>query len=177
MDKCELRKIAKETRKTLDIKSISVNIAHNIENMTEFQKSRNVLLFYPKDYEINLISLCEKYNRQKNFYLPKVKGSELVVCPFDCATKLEVSTFNIHEPCSEPVTPKIIDFAIIPCLCADKRGYRTGYGGGFYDRFIPELNPNCTKICTVPSVLLYEKLPNENHDKPVDFVVTEKTIY
>ena len=145
--------------------------------MVEFQKSRNVLLFYPKKYEINLISLCEKYKKEKNFYLPKVKGKNLVVCPYDCDTELEISELNIYEPCSEPVSPKIIDFAIIPCLCSDKMGYRIGYGGGFYDKFIQELDWNCFKICPVPSVLLYEKLPVEPHDIPVNNIITEKTIY
>ena len=177
MEKQELRRIAKETRKTLDIERISGRIAVNIENLAEFQKSQSVLLFYPKDYEINLISLCAKYKGKKNFYLPKVKGKNLVVCPFDCETELKISQFKIFEPCSEPVTPEIIDFAIIPCLCADKRGYRIGYGGGFYDRFIPHLSKSCTKIVPVPSVLLYEKLPTEPHDIPVNRVVTENFIY
>ena len=177
MDKSDFRKIAKETRKKLDIKKLSGEIAVNIENLSEFQKSRNVLLFYPKDDEINLISLCEKYQKQKNFYLPKVKGESLVVCPYYCETELEISKFNIFEPCSEPVSPKIIDFAIIPCLCADKRRYRIGYGGGFYDRFIPELNSDCTKICAVPSVMLYEELDIEPHDISVDYIVTENAIY
>ena len=52
MDKTELRKFTKEKRKTLDIEHISSEIAHNIEKMIGFRKSHNVLLFYPKKYEI-----------------------------------------------------------------------------------------------------------------------------
>ena len=43
--------------------------------MVEFQKNRNVLLFYPKEYEINLIFFYEKYKKEKKFYL-KVKNNK-----------------------------------------------------------------------------------------------------
>ena len=173
MDKSDLRKSAKEIRKNLDIKAISIKIAEKIESSPEFQKSKHILLFYPKEFEINLISLCEKYGRDKKFYLPKVNGSDMLVCPYSCAEKLEISNFGVYEPCSMPVSPKIIDYAVIPCLCADKRGFRIGYGGGFYDRFLPNLGENCIKIIPVAKKLLFEKIPTDDYDKSVDFIITE----
>ena len=173
MDKSDFRKSAKETRKTLDIETVSSKIMEKIENSKEFQKSRQILLFYPKQCEINLIPLCEKYGNEKKFYLPKVNGYDMLVCPYSCGETLEVSNFGIYEPCSIPASPQIIDYAIIPCLCADKRGYRIGYGGGFYDRFLPKLKENCLKITPVPQKLLFNKIPIEKYDVKVDFVVTD----
>ena len=49
---------------------------------------------------------------------------------------MEISNFGIKEPCSEPVAPDILDLIIVPALMVDKNGYRLGYGGGFYDRFL-----------------------------------------
>lgn len=176
MNKIELRKFSKELRKKFDTAEISGMIISKIENSEEFQRSQNVLLFYPKEYEINVIELCAKYEKEKNFYLPKVVGKNLAVCPYDCSVDTEISEFNIKEPCTLPVNPEIIDYAVIPCLCADKRGYRTGYGGGFYDRFLPLLTKNCIKVVPVASSLLFDKVPNEPHDVPADFVITEKEI-
>lgn len=173
MKKFELRKLAKEIRKMLDIQLISSKIIEKIESSKEFENSRHVLLFYPKDFEINLTVLCEQYVNEKKFYLPKVNGSDMFVCPYSCGEKLAISNFGVYEPCSMPVSPQIIDYAIIPCLCADKRGFRIGYGGGFYDRFLPNLKENCVKIVPVPKNLLFDEVPTDTFDLPVDFVITE----
>ena len=173
MEKSDFRKYAKEIRKSLDIEDISSKIIKKIENSKEFQNSKHILLFYPKEFEINLISLCEKYGNDKKFYLPKVNGSDMLVCPYSCAEKLEISNFGVYEPCSIPVSPKIIDYAVIPCLCADKRGFRIGYGGGFYDRFLPNLSENCIKIIPVAKKLFFENIPTDDYDKPVNYVITE----
>lgn len=174
MEKKDLRKYAKEVRRTLEIDKISSAILLNIKAMPEFKRAKNVLLYYPVAYEINLLELCAG---SKNFYLPRVSGGELLVCPYDCNVRLEKSSFNILEPCSKPVSPDIIDFAIIPCLMADRQKFRLGYGGGFYDRFLPSLSPDCVKIAPVAAELLVEKLPVEGFDIPVDFVVTQNEIF
>ncbi len=173
MEKKDLRKRAKEIRATLNISVISQKIVEQIVNLPEFMRAENVLLFYPKDVELNLLSLC---TLDKNFYLPRIYGNNLLICPYSCEVDMQISKFNTKEPCSEPVSPQLIDFAIIPCLMADKKGYRLGYGGGFYDRLIPQLRDDCIKIVPCPSELFVDRLPIENFDKPVDFVCTEKVI-
>ena len=60
---------------------------------------------------------------------------------------------------------------------ADRKNFRLGYGGGFYDRFLPSLSPDCVKIAPVAAELLVEKLPVEGFDIPVDFVVTQNEIF
>ena len=102
------------------------------------------MLFYPTQYELDFRELL---NDNKSFYLPKVSGKNLLVCPL--TKQLKKSELNIYEPCSEPVDPKILDLVIVPALMADKNGYRLGYGGGFYDRFLPECN-NAFKMSVVP---------------------------
>lgn len=171
MNKPELRKRAKEIRIGLNIQALSEAVCQRVKELTEFKNAKNVFFYYPKGDELNLLTLCGK---EKNFYLPRVDGKNLLVCPYDCSTKLEESEFKILEPCSAAVSPEIIDFAIIPCLMADKKLFRLGYGGGFYDRFIPQLRPDCVKIAVVAEQLLVEKLPVEKHDIPMDIIVTEQ---
>ena len=84
--------------------------------------------------------------------------------------KLEKSKFNIMEPCSEPIEPELLDIIIVPALMADKNGYRLGYGGGFYDRFLP-LCKNAFKIVVVPKELFIAKLPHDEFDVKVDKVL------
>ena len=124
------------------------------------------MLFYPTEFEIDLREL---FNDNKNFYLPKVNGDELLVCPY--INDLKKSYLGIYEPCSKPVSAEILDLVIVPALMCDKNGYRLGYGGGFYDRFISKYGKNFKTICAVPKELFTQNLPHDENDQKVDFVI------
>ena len=164
-NKTDYRLYAKELRKTLDIKLLSKEFCRKIRNEEHYINAKNVMLFYPAEFEIDLREL---FNDDKNFYLPKVFEDKLLVCPL--SEKLEKSKFNIMEPCSEPIEPELLDIIIVPALMADKNGYRLGYGGGFYDRFLP-LCKNAFKIVVVPKELFIAKLPHDEFDVKVDKVL------
>lgn len=78
----------------------------------------------------------------------------------------------------EFVQPLMMDMVLVPLLGFDMKGYRIGYGKGYYDRFLNLLRPKCLTIgvgyecCKVA-----EGLPIEAHDVPLDFVVTESAVY
>ena len=129
------------------------------------KNAQNVLIFHPMQYEISVLGLLKD---TKNFYLPKVCGNELLVCPY--SDKLEKSEFNVCEPCSNPVNADIIELAIVPALMADKDGYRLGYGGGFYDRFL-SANPHIKTIVPIAKELYVEKLPRDEFDVKIDYAV------
>lgn len=166
--KIDLRIKAKSIRKDLDISKISSLAVSKIRNVDVYKEAKNVLIFYPMRYEINLLALLDD---DKNFYLPKVSDKKLFICPFNKGDKLEKSCFNVNEPCTSPVDPNVLDLVIVPALMVDKCGYRLGYGGGFYDRFLSE-NPFLKTIVPIPKELFVEKLPVDNFDKKIDVVVT-----
>lgn len=165
--KINLRAKAKDIRKFLDIKNISAEAVGKIRQTEVYKSALNIMIFYPLKYEINLLDLL---NDNKDFYLPKVSGSDIYVCPFNAGDTLVKSSFNIKEPCSNPVEASVIDLVILPALMADKEGYRLGYGGGFYDRFL-EKNPNIKTILPIPKELFIDKLPYESFDKKADLVI------
>lgn len=166
--KTDLRIWAKSIRKTLDICAVSSVIADKIRVNNFYKNAENVMLFYPAKYEVNLLSLLDD---DKNFYLPKVCGDKILVCPFKKGDQLVVSNFKINEPCSEPVSAQVLDLVLVPALAVDKAGFRLGYGGGFYDRFLP-LVPAKT-VVPIPHQLYLETLPVEKFDVPVDCVITD----
>lgn len=163
-NKTDFRIYAKELRKTLDIPMISKSLANKIRKSDIYVSAQNIMLFYPIRYEIDLRDLLKD---DKTFFLPKVDGENLFVCPF--TENLEKSHFNILEPCSNPVSPDVLDLVIVPALMADKHGYRLGYGGGFYDRFLKQCNAK-TIVC-IPKELFVEELPHEEFDVPVDEII------
>ena len=166
--KTDLRIEAKFIRKELDIDCVSSNIVNLIRKNKTYQNAENVMLFYPKKYEINLLPLLED---NKDFYLPKVCGDDILVCPYNSGDRLAVSNFNIQEPCSNPVAPEILDLIFVPALMVDNDGYRLGYGGGFYDRFLAEYR-NIRTITPISSKLIVDKLPREDFDCKVDEIIS-----
>lgn len=169
MDKAALRIWAKDLRKDLPIKAVSVKLANLLKSEDLYINAKNVMLFYPKKYEINLLSLLEG---SKNFYLPRVEGEDIVVCPYQKGDILQTSSFKVYEPCSKAVSADILDLVIVPALAADKNGCRLGYGKGFYDRFLSQ-NPGKYKTITLlPKELVIEKLPTEKCDIKIDKIIT-----
>ena len=167
-NKTDLRIWAKSIRKTLNLADISKNITAKIRGNDIYKNAENVMLFYPTKYEISLLDLL---NDKKNFYLPKVYNDEILVCPYSKDDSLEVSQFNIKEPCTNPVKAEHLELAIVPALVVDKKGYRLGYGGGFYDRFLSKF-PIKT-IVPISHELIVEKLPVEKFDIKIDVVITD----
>ena len=162
-----LRIWAKSLRKTLDTDKISNAIVKKIRSLEIYRTAKNVMIFYPLQFEINLLPLLED---SKNFYLPKVDGENLLVCPFKIGERLVKSEFNVLEPLSIPVSSVIPEVVFVPALAVDKNNFRLGYGGGFYDRFLE--SSKAYSIVPVSEKLVVEKLPVDEFDIPVDCVIT-----
>ncbi len=167
-NKTNLRLWAKSIRKNLDTDAISRKISDKIRSLDVYKNAENVMIFYPLKYEINLLSLMED---NKQFYLPRVCGENLLVCPFAKCDRLAKSEFNVSEPLTESVSSDILDVVIVPALAVDTNNFRLGYGGGFYDRFLKA--SKAYSIVPVPQKLIVEKLPVDDFDVPVNCVVTE----
>ena len=167
--KTVLRINAKNIRKSLPMDVVSSKLVSKIRQTFEYVNAKHVMLCYPTKYEVNLLDLLE--DTSKNFYFPRVNGCELQVCPYSLGDELNKSSFNILEPCSNPVNAKILDLIIVPALMADNSGYRLGYGGGFYDKFLSEIRFDVKTICAIPKELFVEKLPHDDFDIPVNNVI------
>ena len=165
--KSDLRKKAKCIRKSLSIAEKSKIAIEKIRENTFYIPAKNVLIYYPLRYELNLLALLDD---EKNFYLPRVCGENLKICPFKKGDKLVTSSFNICEPCSNSINPRNLDLVVIPALMADKSGFRLGYGGGFYDRFLVE-NKTVKTILPIAKELIVEELPHEEFDIKIDEII------
>lgn len=169
MNKIELRKKCSLLRKTLNQKRASDVIVSKILSLETFLAAKNILIFYPLKYEINLLKLTEA--KGKNFYLPKTDGGNLLICPFE--GELIKSSFNVLEPVTSPVSPDIIDLAFIPALCADKNLNRIGYGKGYYDRLFSNPLFKAEKVVVINKELVVEKIEADIFDKKADLIITD----
>lgn len=72
------------------------------------------------------------------------------------------------------VEPEALDLAVIPCCTGNELGQRLGYGGGYYDRYLP--GTKCPKMLLCRRHLLRGDIPVEDHDVKMDYLVTEKGV-
>ena len=72
------------------------------------------------------------------------------------------------------VDPASLDLVIVPCCTGNAKGQRLGYGGGYYDRYLPQTR--CPAMLLCRHQLEREDLPMEAHDVTMDFLVTERGI-
>lgn len=75
---------------------------------------------------------------------------------------------------TEQVLP---DIAVVPMNGYDERGYRLGYGGGYFDRTLAALDRRIVAIGVSYDALRLATIHPQQHDIPMDFVVTESGIY
>ncbi len=94
---------------------------------------------------------------------------------------LEPGRFGIPEPSpSSPVlSPKDLQgsLVLLPGLAFDLEGYRLGYGGGYYDRFLAKataLGVSFTTVALAYSPLVTAHLPHEAHDHPAHIIIDER---
>ncbi len=168
MDKAEYRKKAKKIRKELDIDGISLRIQEKIQQMSSYIEAKDVMLYYPKEGELNLLGLA---GDKKDFYLPRLDNTDILPCPWKCGDTLCLSRYKILEPYTEPVSAGDIDLIILPGLCADKNKNRLGYGKGCYDRFLEKCK--AATIFAVPDELIFDAIPVEIFDKKADVIVSQ----
>lgn len=82
------------------------------------------------------------------------------------------------------LSPRDLDGAlmIVPGLCFDDHGYRLGYGGGYYDRYLAHLRASGVSVTTVGltfsvcHMTLPHTLPRESHDCAVDLILDERSV-
>ncbi|MBC8134958.1 MAG: 5-formyltetrahydrofolate cyclo-ligase [Fibrella sp.] len=176
-DKQTWRVWAKAQRRELDMINAFEKVKPILLQLSEWRNARRILLYCATATEINLNSLIRD-GMGKEWYLPRcIAGNNLAIHRVFSASLsgLKQNRFGIHEP--HPDSPEIApggtDLVIVPALAFDERGNRLGYGGGFYDRFLPRLRPDAVTVGLTLDALMVPALPAEPHDVPVQIVVTE----
>lgn len=108
----------------------------------------------------------------KRVYLPRVEEKNMVAVPY-LGDELNKGAFGISEPQGQAFEGQI-DVTVIPLLAVNSNGFRIGYGGGFYDRYLR--GKNTLKVGMGYSFQL-EEFEEEPHDVPLDKYLCERGIY
>lgn len=92
------------------------------------------------------------------------------------ATATEPSRFGALQPPADAPEEALatVDAVLLPALAYDVRGVRLGYGGGFYDRLLPDFGGLVVGV--VWSALVVPELPSEVHDCRAGWLATEEGV-
>ena len=102
------------------------------------------------------------------------KNHPLEFRPWTPQTKMEAGVWGILHPAEgAPVQPAAL---LIPLVGFDAKGYRLGYGAGFYDRTIAIFDKPPLKIGVGFELCRMDTIHPQPHDIPMDFIVTEKGV-
>jgi 5-formyltetrahydrofolate cyclo-ligase len=185
MLKKELRQKYKGKRQELsdaEIDHLSLAIANKVLTLPIWEKTY-FHIFLP-------ITEHKEVNTEFILHLLSGKDKEIVIskCDFETChlvhflltdnTKIKKNEYNIPEPVDglEVPTSKI-DVVFVPLLAFDKTGHRTGYGKGFYDKFLTECKLEIIKIGL--SFFEAEEIIEDvfENDVKLDYCVTPNGIY
>ncbi len=189
MSKEGLRKEILARRSALseaETREMSDRVLARVRALPAWAGAREVLTYMPVRGEVDVAGLLpELWARGTRVLLPRCRPGERGVMDLACATCLEdlaPGAYGIPEPdpASCPLVPDAApDLVLVPGVAFDRRGFRLGFGAGFYDRFLaagrapsgggrpPLLVGPCYGF------QLCEALPVDPWDVPVHVVVTE----
>jgi len=171
-----------------EIEQKSRLILDKVHNLKSFGESNVIMSYVSFRSEVNtrmFINHCLELG--KRVLVPAVVKKTGTGCKEIIASEisdpdkdLAIGTYGILEPRKESlreINPYEIDFMVVPGTVFDKNCNRIGYGAGYYDRFMKKVKPECFKVGLAFQLQMVDELPSEEHDVPLDMVITERDVY
>ena len=177
----EERLVARETLSEQERCVLDESITQKLLATPEYAEATTVLTYVSVSSEVSTRMFIECALRdEKTVAVPRcLPGHRLEFVAIASLEQLVAAPFNLLEPAKElpAVTEdqKNNSICIVPALLVDTKGYRLGYGAGFYDRFLSTYPGK--KICLAyQQSLSRTTLPHTAFDVAVDVVITESEV-
>lgn len=142
----------------------------------ERRRIQNVALYAAINKEIDMAFLAEMLTmRGLTVCLPRVvrKNEPMVFNKWDMLPLHDKDAEGIPCAMGEEIVPDVV---ILPVVAFNREGYRLGYGSGYYDRTFAKIEKDIYKIGVGYSFQESSKFKAEEHDVPLNVIVTEKEV-
>ena len=166
-----------------EIKRRSQNVENRLEDLPEYKKAKNVMVYYPLKGEVNILEMIRKAMRYKRFFFPvmELKSKNLRIFEVSNLDKdFILGPYGVREPDTKKTREAVmseIDMVIVPGLGFDRQKNRLGRGAGFYDRFLKKITSPVTKVGIAFDLQILENLPVDlSFDQKIDILVSENFI-
>lgn len=188
----ELRQSVRSARVALtDRAERSQRILDQLESSEPWRKCRAPLVYLSGGSEVITWPLVEKVLKEheqtagckRKLIVPWCDGEELRLFWLQSLDELSAGSFGIREPRAEMrsqpdrcANPAEIDLVVLPGLAFDEQCRRLGQGRGYFDRLLKKLKHEVIKAGLAFDVQICQEVPVEEHDLPVDLVITESRL-
>lgn len=186
MNKSTLRKIMQNKRNDLTRKEIQ------LKSQKLFQQLYRLPLYQDSSCIMSYVSIGQEVFTHE-FIIQALKEGKKIIVPvtkpdtrelllsqvLHFKEDLTIGHWGLLEPKKEamrPVPSSELDLILVPGLAFTMDGFRLGYGGGYYDRFLSTLEKKPPTIGLSFELQLVDEFPVEDFDIPVDFILTEKRL-
>ena len=171
MIKQELRKKYLEIRNNLaNKKEKDELILSKLLSNPTIKASSLILTYVSVGSEVDTLNLIKELIDLKKIAVPKVEGDVINFYFISSLNDLKKGKFGILEPTTEE---KVKDFSnsclLVPGICFNKKGYRIGYGKGYYDRFLSNYSNETIGLCYIECLI--DDDFQEEHDIKVRKIV------
>lgn len=180
----------------MDKKTLRLNVQQQLEKMTYLEycnrsqhlgklllnedaiiEAKTIAITLSNRPEVDTIYIIEQlWKMNKQVVVPKCTHEDrsMTFYAIESLAQTERAYHNILEPIpdyTELVEKEQIDTIIVPGVVFDHEGYRIGFGGGYYDRYLKDFKG--TKISLAFNEQLMNQVPKASHDLPVHILITE----
>lgn len=170
---------AREAREALDLtvcRAHAASLAERLLALPELAGAKMVLAYAALPAEIDPGLAVDGLRRRgtriayTRIEAPGVLGLHEV----DSEADLIPGPLGISQPSADAprVEHAAIDAVIVPGVAFDESGKRLGYGGGYFDRLLPLLRPDCVRLGVAFDEQLLDHIPAEDHDVDMHIILT-----
>ncbi len=186
LDKKSLRKKVLAARDSLtwdQVEANSVKIAEQLFALPQYRAAQTIMYFLNFGKEVLTMKMVPQtlaHGKRAVATKTVTKERRMILSEiYDLEADLEPGLWGIPEAKAEalrPLEPTEIDFVIVPGVAFDLQGNRLGYGGGYYDRFFPQLREGVPLVAVTFELQIVKEVPVDPWDRRVDFIITEKRV-
>jgi 5-formyltetrahydrofolate cyclo-ligase len=170
---------ARDATDPADRERAAAAIADRMLALPEVVAATTVLAFSSFGSELSTMPLIEALvGRGVLIGLPVIDGDEMVSRSWRPGEPTTETWFGALEPAGgDAIDPSAFDVIVTPAVAVDRAGRRVGYGGGFYDRFLPRTRADAVRVAVVlPEQLVQEDVPAGAFDLRVHAIVTPEEV-
>lgn len=158
--------------------SIDAKIARQVLNHEIYRAAHTIFIYVATEQEIATQPIIRHaLSCGKTVCVPLCGArGEMTARMITSLDGLQRGTYGILEPpvSAAEVPPDKLGLVIAPALACDRQGYRLGYGGGYYDRFLSRTTAVSAALCAGERLL--EHLPHDRFDQRCQWIVTERQV-
>jgi 5-formyltetrahydrofolate cyclo-ligase len=153
-------------------------VERRLMELPRFETAGTVLIFLSTGSEVETAGIVDRLReRGSRVLVPVVEGDTMEAVELLPGAALVTSSFGIMTPANgRVVEPAEIDLVVTPGLAFDRNGRRLGFGGGYFDRFLPRLRSDCLIVAVAFHQQIIDEVPGGPLDVPVHVIVTDEEV-